>query len=160
MEEDRIKEEKAMTLADYLAKKKPVGLNLPEPRKPGEGVSDQEKKQWAPTPVEKKPTVAVVTAETEVVTPVIGESSKHLSALGEFFNVRIKDDARTRQRQNRFEEEQRRNNKSEDRPTPGKQPVTEEVLKSRESGKRDFNRKKNPPKDTKENFPALSTTKA
>jgi len=150
-----------MTLADYLAKKKPVGLNLPEPRKPGEGVSDQEKKAWAPTPVEKKPTTTVTTAmETEVVTPVIGESSKHLSALGEFFNVRIKDDARTQQRQSRFEEEQRRNTKFEDRPAPGKQPVTEEVLKSRESEKRDF-RKKNPPKDTKENFPALSTvTKA
>lgn len=151
--EEREKEERQMTLEEYLNKKKPVGLSLPAPRAPGEGASDNDKKNWASVPVPNKKEDAVPVPEKRgegVVSEdkaAIAESAKKLSVFTDLgINVRVKDDARSRQKAQRWEENQRRQN-DERYAKPATEP-------------KQFKKKKAPykaPQKTEENFPALST---
>lgn len=155
-EEERQKEERQMTLDEYLQKKKGVGLELPPARKPGEGASDAEKKAWASQELQKdKQAVAVPEkkADTAVVSQdkaVIIESANKLSAFEDLgINIRIRDDARSRRKAQRFEEEKRRQNDEK-----YAKPATEDP-KLKQKKKKGFPYKA--PQKTDENFPALST---
>lgn len=154
--EEKEKEERQMTLEEFMQKKKPVGLSLPAPRAPGEGASDNDKKNWASVPVAKKEGDAVAVPEKRgegVVSEdkaVIAESAKKLSVFTDLgINVRVKDDARSRQKAQRWEENQRRGT-DERYPKPATEPKQQQKKKRPQGGYK-------APQKTEENFPALST---
>lgn len=156
-EEERQKEERQMTLDEYLQKKKAVSLELPPARKPGEGATDSEKKAWASQELQKeKQAVAVPEkkADTAVVSQdkaIIIDSANKLSAFeGLGINVRVRDDARSRRKAQRFEEEKRR--QTDERYA---KPATEDPKLNQQKKKKGPYR---PPQKTEENFPALSPT--
>lgn len=154
-EEERQKEERQMTLDEYLQKKKSVSMELPAPRKPGEGASDAEKKAWAAQELQKdKVSVAVPEkkADTSVVSQdkaVIIDSASKLSVFEDLgINIRIKDDARSRRRAQRFEEDRRR--QTDERYA---KPATEDPsLKQQKKKKFPYKA----PQITEANFPALN----
>jgi len=156
-EEERIKEEKQITLEDYLKQKKSVNLSLPPPRSANEGMTEQEKKKWAALPVE----TVVSTPKTGVTatTPVSKEEkvvsgNEHLNVLGEFFTVRIKDDAHSRRRQQRFDAEKRDKEKDVVKPVVAQTGAS--LLAEDPRVKNTQQKKKRSGKvPTKEDFPTL-----
>jgi len=153
-EEERIKEEKQMTLEDYLKSKKSVSITLPPPRSANEGITEQDKKKWAPLPVEGEAPKTSGTAATASTKEGVKFGNEHLSVLGEFFNVRIKDDAHSRRRQQRFDAERRDKEKEVQKPVvqqTGASLLTEDP-RMKQTGQKKKNRGKVP---TKEDFPDL-----
>jgi len=163
-----------MTLDEYLAKKKNVGLSLPQARQPGEGVEDKQKKEWAALPVPKETaTTAVPEAKAEFGVSksevVIADSQKKLQVLSDLgINVRVKDDARSRRARARYEEEKRQEewkaNKDKEAPKPVvAQPNANSNLLAEDPRLQGQKKKKGPykpPSNNTENFPALSTAKS
>jgi hypothetical protein len=160
-EEEREKEERQITLDEYLQKKKPVGLEAlglerQSTRAPGEGATDAEKKAWAPLAATKEDVkVAVPEKKGNLVAAedkaTYVDSAKKLSVLVEEFgiNVRVRDDAFSRRKAQRFDEERRRHS---DERYP--KPVSEDPRKQQRK-KRAPNSNYKPPQKTDENFPAL-----
>lgn len=154
-EEERQKEERQMTLDEYLQKKKVVGLELPPARKPGEGATDAEKKAWASQELQKeKATVAVPEKKGDTTVSqdkaVIIESANKLSVFEDLgINVRVRDDARSRRKAQRYEEEKRRQNDEK-----FAKPATEDPKLKQKKKKGPYR----PPQKTEENFPALNPT--
>jgi len=151
-EEERIKEEKQMTLEDYLKSKKSVSLTLPAPRAPNEGITEVDKKKWAPLPVEAE-APKTTTATTSASKEEVKSGNEHLNVLGEFFNVRIKDDAHSRRRQQRFDAERR---EKDERVKPVVQQTGASLLAEDPRVKQTGQKKKSKGKvPTKEDFPSL-----